>query len=181
LTKHLTYTTLFLSTIAIDILSRLGYSVSAITGKDADADYLRRLGANEIIDRRALAMSSQPLERGMWGGAIDNVGGEMLGWLTRTTRPWGNICSVGLAGGAKLETTVMPFILRGVALLGVTAANCPKSWRSRIWQRLGSDLKPAHLGDIVRREVGLADLPAIFEAVLAGTLTGRTVVRIAAE
>jgi acrylyl-CoA reductase (NADPH) len=167
--------------IAVDILSRRGYSVSAITGKEQDADYLRRLGAAEVIDRRALAMSSQPLERGMWGGAIDNVGGEMLAWLTRTTRPWGNICSVGLAGGAKLETTVMPFILRGVALLGVTASNCPKAWRNRIWQRLGSDLKPTRLSQIVRREVGLSELPAVFEAVLAGTLTGRTIVRIAEE
>jgi acrylyl-CoA reductase (NADPH) len=167
--------------IAVDILSGLGYSVSAITGKEQDAEYLRRLGAAEVIDRRALAMSSQPLERAVWGGAIDNVGGEMLGWLTRTTRPWGNICSVGLAGGAKLETTVMPFILRGVALLGVTASNCPKSWRNRIWERLGSDLKPAHLKEIVRREVGLAELPAVFDAVLAGTLTGRTIVKIADE
>jgi NADPH2:quinone reductase len=167
--------------IAIDVLSKLGYAVSAVTGKDKDADYLRALGASEIIDRKSLKFSSEPLERGIWGGAIDNVGGELLGWLTRTVKPWGNICSVGLTGGLHLDTTVMPFILRGVALLGVTAANCPRSWRELMWQRLASDLKPRHLDKLVTRKVGLADLPGVFDAMLAGRLTGRTVVSIAPE
>lgn len=168
--------------IAVDVLSALGYSVTAITGKERDSDYLHAIGANVVLNRKDIDLhSTQPLERGLWGGAIDNVGGAMLSWLTRTTKPWGNICSVGLAGGVQLETTVMPFILRGVALLGVTASNCPKILRDRVWQRLGRDLKPRHLDKMVRRQVDLADLPAVFDEVLAGTLTGRTVVRIATE
>jgi NADPH2:quinone reductase len=156
--------------------------VTAITGKERDSEYLQVLGASVVLNRNDIDLySGQPLERGMWGGAIDNVGGEMLSWLTRSTKPWGNICSVGLAGGTKLETTVMPFILRGVGLLGVTASNTPKLWRDRIWQRLGGDLKPRHLDKIVQRQVELADLPKVFDEVLAGTLTGRTVVRIAPE
>lgn len=165
--------------IAIDVLSRLGYSVTAITGKSGDADYLRMLGAAEVLDRRSIAYGTQPLERAVWAGAIDNVGGETLAWLTRTVRPWGNICAVGLAGGTGLNATVLPFILRGVALLGVTASNCVPEWREGLWRRLATDLKPRHLAAMVRREVTLDELPAIFDAMLAGTLTGRTVVRIA--
>ncbi len=165
--------------IAIDVLSRLGYAVTAITGKAADGDYLRALGASEVIDRQSIAYGTQPLERTLWAGAIDNVGGEMLAWLTRSVRPWGNICAVGLAGGTALNATVLPFILRGVALLGVTASNTPAAWREGLWQRLATDLKPRHLGAMVRREVTLEELPGVFGAMLAGTLTGRTVVRIA--
>jgi NADPH2:quinone reductase len=165
--------------IAIDVLSRLGYSVTAITGKSGDADYLRMLGAAEVLDRRSITYGTQPLERAVWAGAIDNVGGETLAWLTRTVRPWGNICAVGLACGTGLNATVLPFILRGVALLGVTASNCVPEWREGLWRRLATDLKPRHLAALVRREVTLDELPAIFDAMLAGTLTGRTVVRIA--
>ncbi len=165
--------------IAIDVLSRLGYSVTAITGKSGDADYLRMLGAAEVLDRQSIVYGSQPLERAIWAGAIDNVGGETLAWLTRTAKPWGNICAVGLAGGTGLNATVLPFILRGVALLGVTASNCVPEWREGLWRRLATDLKPRHLAAMVRREVTLDELPAVFDAMLAGTLTGRTVVRIA--
>lgn len=164
--------------LAIDILSRLGYAVTAVTGKTGDRDYLTGLGATEVLDRTTIDFGTQPLERGLWGGAIDSVGGDMLAWLTRTTKPWGNICSVGLAGGSHLNTTVMPFILRGVALLGVTSAGCPPEWREPLWQRLATDLKPRHLDVIVTRIVGLDDLPAVFDDLLAGRQTGRTVVRI---
>lgn len=167
--------------IAVDVLSALGYPVTAITGKLKDHEFLRVLGAREVLDRTALALGDQPLERGMWGGAVDNVGGDLLGWLTRTTKPWGNICSVGLAGGSHLHTTVMPFILRGVSLLGITSSGCPREWREPLWQRLATDLKPRHLDRIVTRVVGIEELPPVFEAMLRGGQTGRTVVRIGEE
>lgn len=165
--------------IAIDVLSRLGYSVTAITGKSADGDYLRMLGAAEVLNRHSIAYGTQPLDRPIWAGAIDNVGGELLAWLTRTVKPWGNVCAVGLAGGTGLNATVLPFILRGIALLGVTASNCVPEWREGLWRRLAADLKPRHLAAMIKREVTLDELPAVFDAMLAGTLTGRTVVRIA--
>jgi NADPH2:quinone reductase len=168
-------------TIAIDVLSALGYEVVAVSGKDQDHDFLRSLGAARIIDRKTLDFGKQPLEAALWGGAIDNVGGDMLSWLTRTTRPWGNICSVGLAGGDALETTVMPFILRGISLLGITSSGCPSAWRAPLWRRLAGDLKPRHLDSIVTRVVGLTELPEVFAAMLGGGHTGRTVVRVAAE
>ncbi|MGQ0658271.1 MAG: oxidoreductase [Chromatiales bacterium] len=167
--------------IAIDVLSKLGYEVSAVTGKGHDFDYLRSLGASEVLDRRAIAMGTQPLENACWGGAIDNVGGDLLAWLTRTANPWGNICAVGLAGGPHLHTTVMPFILRGVSLLGITSASCPAAWREPLWRRLASDLKPRHLERLVTRVASLEELPAVFEAMLSGMQTGRTVVRIGAD
>lgn len=164
--------------IAIDVLSKLGYTVAAITGKPDAADYLRDLGAAEVIDRNTLALGEQPLEGARWGGAIDNVGGDLLGWLTRTVRSWGNICTVGLAAGSHLNTTVMPFILRGVSLLGITSAGCPAAWREELWQRLADDLKPRHLDRLVTREIPLDELPSAFDTALAGTQTGRTVVKI---
>ncbi len=152
--------------IAIDVLSRLGYSVTAITGKSADGDYLRMLGAAEVLNRHSIAYGTQPLDRPIWAGAIDNVGGELLAWLTRTVKPWGNVCAVGLAGGTGLNATVLPFILRGIALLGVTASNCVPEWREGLWRRLAADLKPRHLAAMIKREVTLDELPAVFDAML---------------
>ena len=166
---------------AVDMLSRLGYDVVALTGKMDRKDELMALGASDVIDRRSLDLNGPPLEKGQWGGAIDNVGGDILAWLTRTVRPWGNIASVGLAGGAKLNTTVMPFILRGVSLLGITSANCPTDLRHQLWQRLASDLKPQHLERIVSGTASLSDLPAIFSAMLNAETTGRTVIKISSE
>ncbi|SRR5579885_56661 len=167
--------------IAIDVLSARGYAVTALTGKAGAQAYLRALGAAEILDRNTLSLGTQPLEKAIWGGAIDNVGGEVLAWLTRTTRPWGNICSVGLAGGTELRTTVMPFILRGVCLIGVTASGCPANRRAEIWRRLATDWKPRHLEKIVTREAGLENLDQVFAGVLNGTQTGRTIIKIADE
>ncbi len=164
---------------AIDILSSLGYEVVAVSGKQHEKDNLLALGASEVLDRKAIDLSGTALEKGQWGGAIDNVGGDLLAWLTRTTRPWGNIASVGLAGGSHLNTTVMPFILRGVSLLGITSSGCPTQLRHKLWQRLATDLAPKHLDDIVTRVAGLDDLPAIFNTLLAGTSTGRTIIKIA--
>ena len=163
---------------AIDILSNLGYEVVAVTGKRDSHDDLRALGANKIIDRESIDLNGPPLDKGQWGGAIDNVGGDILAWLTRTVCPWGNIASVGLAGGSQLNTTVMPFILRGVSLLGITSAGCPAGWREGLWQRLATDLRPQHLDDIITNVASLDDLPERFDSMLKGKTTGRTVVKI---
>ena len=167
--------------LAVDILNNIGYEVVAITGKADAHELLMELGASQVIARQALSMSGPPLEKGQWGGAIDNVGGDMLAWLTRTVQPWGNIVAVGLAGGSNLNMTVMPFILRGVSLLGVTSSGCPTRYRKRLWQRLGSDLAPRHLDKIVTRCVTLDELPGVFEDMLNGINTGRVVVKIRTE
>ena len=164
---------------AIDILSGLGYEIIAVSGKQSEKDKLLALGASEVLDRNEIDLSGPPLEKAQWGGAIDTVGGDILAWLTRTTRPWGNIASVGMAGGSQLNTTVMPFILRGVSILGITSSACPTEMRHQLWQRLATDLAPAHLDDIVTRVAGLKDLPEIFDTLLAGTSTGRTIIKIA--
>ena len=164
---------------AVDILSGLGYEVVAVTGKKNEKDKLLALGASSVIDRNEIDLSGSTLEKGLWGGAIDSVGGELLAWLIRTTRPWGNIASVGMAGGTHLNTTVMPFILRGVSLLGITSSGCPTEIRHQLWHHLATDLAPAHIDDIVTRDAGLEDLPEIFSTLLAGTSTGRTIIKIA--
>nr|VFJ89355.1 MAG: NADPH2:quinone reductase [Candidatus Kentron sp. H]VFJ91147.1 MAG: NADPH2:quinone reductase [Candidatus Kentron sp. H]VFJ97468.1 MAG: NADPH2:quinone reductase [Candidatus Kentron sp. H] len=162
--------------IAIDILSALGFSVTALTGKQDAEGFLRGIGAADIRPRGEPEPGKQPLEKALWGGAIDNLGGETLSWLTRTTRPWGNIAAVGLAQGIGLETSVMPFILRGVNLLGINSVDIPKAHRERVWRRLASDLKPRHLGEIVTRTVSLDELPGVFQGYLAAQVIGRTVV-----
>ena len=166
---------------AIDMFAGLGFEVTAFTGKKAGADYLRGLGASDIQYRGETELGTRPLERTLWGGAVDNVGGDELAWLTRTVVPMGNIASIGLAGGFKLETTVMPFILRGVNLLGINSVLLPAAPRQRVWERLGSDLKPRHLETIVTRTISLRELPDVFSEFLAGTVTGRTLVRIGAD
>jgi len=163
---------------AIDLLSGRGYTVTALTGKPEMEACLKGLGAQTLLDRHALVMGERPLEAAQWGAAVDNVGGALLGWLTRTVKPWGAIAAIGMAGGAELHTTVMPFILRGVSLLGITAAHCPMATRRRLWQRLASDLRPAHLDAIVSETIGLDGLHRVFENLLSRRHTGRTVVRI---
>lgn len=163
---------------AIDMLAALGYEVLAYTGKVDQEPYLRELGASGLLNRKELEMGTKPLENAQWGGAVDSVGGETLAWLTRTTNVWGNIASVGLAGGFKLETTVMPFILRGVSLLGINSVECPQYVRERAWSRLAGDLRPRHLDTITHREVSLDELPAVFGEYVDAAVTGRTVVRI---
>ncbi|MCA1671970.1 MAG: oxidoreductase [Actinobacteria bacterium] len=165
--------------LAVDVLSGLGFEVVVVSGKPGARAYLEKLGAARVLDRHAIDLGSRPLEKAEWAGAIDNVGGDVLAWLTRTTRSLGNICSVGLAGGSTLHTTVMPFILRGVSLLGITSAGCPTALRHLLWRRLGTDLRPRHLDAIAATEIGLEDLPRIFQAMLKGEVTGRIVVRIA--
>ncbi|WP_025772479.1 oxidoreductase [Thioalkalivibrio sp. HK1] len=166
---------------AIDMLAGLGYEVVAFTGKRDQDQYLRTLGAKRILYRDEVEIGTKPLEKPLWAGAVDNVGGRELAWLTRTMKPGGNIASIGLAGGFVLETTVMPFILRGVNLLGINSVYVESAWRQRIWQRLASDLKPRHLDRIVTSEIALADLPTAFDAYINGKVTGRAVVRIAGD
>lgn len=163
--------------MAIDMLAGSGYSVAAFTGKTQEESYLRELGASEIVDRNSLEMGGRPLEKGLWAGAVDSVGGDTLGWLTRTVKPWGAIASCGLAGGIKLETTVMPFIVRGVNLLGIDSVLCPMPIRQGVWGRLATNLMPKHLDSIVRT-VSLEELPDQFDAFLQSTVRGRTVVAI---
>jgi NADPH2:quinone reductase len=164
--------------LAIDMLSGLGYEVAALSGKPEQEAFLSRLGAERFVDRHSLEMGTHPLERALWGGAVDSVGGPTLDWLTRTVSPWGNIASIGLVGGIELHTTVMPFILRGVSLLGINSVLMPLEVRDRAWQRLGTDLKPRHLDEIVTRTIDFNELPSAFDDYLAGRVTGRTVVRI---
>lgn len=165
--------------IAIDLFKRAGFGVHAITGKAGVADdYLKALGADEIVSRQSLEMGKKPLESALWGGAVDNLGGETLAWLTRTTRPWGNIASIGLAQSHELNTTVMPFILRGVSLLGIHSVECPRAWREDLWQHLSTIWKPKHFDRLIAREVTLDQLAAVCEEFIVGKVQGRTLVRI---
>jgi NADPH2:quinone reductase len=158
-------------------LAARGYAVTALTGKDAAHDYLRALGAKEILSRATLQMGTKPLEKSLWAGAIDPVGGDVLAWLTRTMMYGGTIASSGLTGGTELHTTVLPFILRGVKLLGIDSVACPMDTRREVWRRLATDLKPARLPSIAH-EIALDDLPSAFEPLLKGAQQGRIVVRL---
>jgi NADPH2:quinone reductase len=163
--------------IAVASLARLGYNVTAITGKDEEHAYLRQLGASDVLSRKTLEMGTRPLEKARWAGAIDAVGGDMLAWLTRTTDAWGGIASTGLTGGAELHTTVMPFILRGVSLIGIDSVSCPMEIRTDVWRRLATDMKPANLAGIAK-EIPLDSLPDAFATLLAGQARGRFVVNV---
>jgi acrylyl-CoA reductase (NADPH) len=167
--------------VAIDLLSGRGYTVTALTGKPEAAPYLERLGAGRVLDRQAIVATDRPLLSAEWGGAVDNVGGGVLAWLLQTVGPWGNIATIGMAGGSELQTTVMPMILRGVSMLGISSANCPMERRLRLWNRLASDMRPRHLSEIVAEIIRLEDLPRSFEALLAGNHTGRFVVALQVE
>jgi NADPH2:quinone reductase len=164
--------------IAVMLLARRGYRVAALTGKPHAADYLRGLGAAEIVPAGDVPSNLRPLETARWAGAIDNVGGGSLAWLCATTQPLGNIASVGLAGGHGLATTVMPFILRGVNLLGINSTYCPVEPRDRAWARLAADLGGGSLGTVVQRTVDLADLPGAFDGYTTRQVIGRTLVRV---
>jgi acrylyl-CoA reductase (NADPH) len=168
--------------IALAILKRAGFATAAITGKVQAADYLKRLGADEILDRTTLDMGSKPLEKTLWGGAVDNLGGQTLTYLTRTVRPWGNIACIGLAESPILNTTVMPLILRGVSLLGIHSVEVPSAWRVALWQKLAGEWNMTSLNDhIVRAVVALEDVPEACRQLVAGRVQGRYVVRLAGD
>ena len=165
--------------IAIGILARLGYKVVALTGKETENDYLRKLGASEVMLRSSLDLGKiKPLDRATWAGAVDNLGGEVLAWLASTMQIGGTLASVGLAASIKLDTTVMPFILRGVSLLGIDSANCPMPLRVEVWRRLAGDMRPVEL-DAATRTIAFSELPAVFDDFLKARVTGRIVVAIA--
>ncbi len=166
--------------IAIDMLAGRGYEVIAVSGKPESVDYLKALGASQVLLRKDIDYGKRPLEAARFGGAIDNVGGETLTWLTRCVDNWGNIASIGLAGGAELHTTVMPFILRGVNLLGINSSATLREMRLVVWNRIATDLRPQHLDLIATRTIPFDELPSAFDGYLKGTVTGRTVVKIGA-
>ena len=165
--------------LAIDMLDARGYEVAALTGKADAHDYLQRIGAGEVLLREDVDFGSRPLEKTRWAGAIDNVGGEALTWLTRTVGYGGNIACVGNAADIRLDTTVLPFILRAVCLLGINSVETPRDLRLATWRRLGADLKPRHLDSIASRVIGFDELPDAFQAYVRGEVTGRAVVAIA--
>jgi acrylyl-CoA reductase (NADPH) len=167
--------------IAIDILSGLGFEVIALTGKPHAAQALRELGAADTVAHEDLVSDGKPLESARWGGAVDNLGDRTLAYLTRTVKPFGNIASIGLAQGVALETTVMPFILRGVSLLGIHSVECPRPLREKVWQQLSGDWRPRHLDRIVTRTLTLGEVPDYCEELIAGTVVGRALVRIGAK
>ncbi|MGA0587333.1 YhdH/YhfP family quinone oxidoreductase [Dyella sp. KRB-257] len=163
--------------LAVDMYARAGYEVHAISGKADHFGFLAELGAAQCIDRHQLAFSGKPMDSARFGGALDNVGGTMLAGLLPLIAPYGNVAICGNAGGIAFDSTVMPFIIRGVNLLGVASAGTARDQRDRVWQHLASDWKPRHLDRIATREVTLDELPAVFPAMLAGQSFGRTVVR----
>jgi len=163
--------------LAINMLNKAGFDAVALTRKAEQEDYLIGLGASRILLADEVDLGKRPLERAEWGGAIDNLGGDTLTWLTRTVKPWGNIGSIGLASSHKLDTTVMPFILRAVSLLGINSTEVPTALREKVWQRLATDLHP-DVDAITNREVALDDLPAVMPDYIDSKVTGRTVVRI---
>lgn len=166
--------------IAIDILAGLGHDVVAITGKPDETAYLKGLGAREVMLRSALDLAKiKPLDKTTWAGAVDNLGGEMLAWLASTMQIGAPLAAVGLAASMSLSTTVAPFILRGVSLLGVDSVNCPMAQRQAVWQRLATDMRPRHLAQFTRT-IAFNDLPGVFEDFVKARVRGRIVVDMAA-
>ena len=165
--------------LAIDMLAGRGYEVVALTGKADQADWLKSIGAARVMLRSELDLANiKPLDKGLWAGAVDNLGGDVLAWIASTMKPWGTIASIGLAASTDLNTTVMPFILRGASLLGIDSGYAPAAIREHVWARLATDLRPRHL-DAVTREVAFDALPTEFDRFIAGQAHGRVVVRIA--
>ncbi|MEO5628174.1 MAG: YhdH/YhfP family quinone oxidoreductase [Thermomonas sp.] len=163
--------------LAVAIFSKAGFKVHAISGKPEHVDYLKSLGAEEVLPREALS-TTRPMESTRFGGGLDNVGGPMLTSLLAQTAPYGNVASAGLAASAELDATVMPFIIRGVSLLGVASAGTARDIRNEVWRRLASEWKPNTLETICTREVDLDGLSAVFATMLAGGSQGRTLVRL---
>ena len=164
--------------VAIDMLAARGYEAVAVTGKAEQVDYLKSIGASRVLLRDEIDLGKRPMEKAQWAGAIDNLGGDYLTWLTRTMKYAGNIASIGLAASHELNTTVLPFILRGVCLLGINSVDTPRDLRLQVWERIGTDLKPQHLGVIASQTIGFNELPRAFQAYIDGTVTGRIVVEI---
>ena len=167
--------------VAVEILAKIGYHVVAITGKEEETNYLKGLGAKEVLARQSIDLAKiRPLEKATWAGAVDNLGGDILSWLLATTKVGGTVAAVGLAADMKLNTTVAPFILRGASLLGADSVNCPMSLRQTIWNKLAVEWRPDQVHDQVRT-IDFDELPTHFDAYIKGLVRGRTVVKIAAD
>jgi NADPH2:quinone reductase len=164
--------------IAIDMLAGRGYEVVAVTGKPDQDDYLKELGVQKILRREEINLEVQPLLKARWAGAIDNLGGDYLAWLTRSVDYGGNIACVGLAASRSFNTSVLPFILRAVCLLGINSVDTPRDLRRAVWARIGDDLMPRHLDKICPRAISFDALPAAFQVFIDGTVTGRIVVEL---
>jgi len=164
---------------ATALCARRGYEIAALTLKPASIDYLEKLGAQKVILRDGLAMGKRALEAARFGGVIDTLGGDYLGWAIRCVRPQGNVAVIGMATGTEFSTSVMPFILRGVNLLGINSVDAPRDLREQIWSRLAQDLDSAQLDSICAGEITLDELPAYCAEMLAGHIHGRTLVRVA--
>ena len=167
---------------ALSMLVQLGYTVAASTGKASEHAFLRELGAAEVLSREEVsAESTRPMESERWAGAIDPVGGATTNSLLRTTKYGGAVAVSGLTGGTAVNTTVFPFILRGVSLLGIDSVMCPMATREHVWQRLATDLKPHGLLESIAVETGLEGVPAVAAEILAGRVRGRTLVRLGGQ
>ena len=162
---------------AVAILSGLGFEVVASTGKASGADYLKKIGATEVIDRATLEEAGKPLQKETYAAAVDCVGGQTLATVLSQIRYGGAVAASGLTGGAALPTTVMPFILRGVSLLGIDSAQTPIERRRSVWARMGTDLKPTSL-DLIGKDLTLAGLDDVLDGILAGQALGRTVINL---
>ena len=162
------------ASLSIDMLSGLGYEVAAVSRKTESHSYLRSLGARQVITAPASDALAKPLESAQWAGAVDTAGGHLLAWLLRTMAPNGTVACFGNAAGIELHTTVLPFILRGVRLLGVNADTAP-DYRRQVWARLAGDLKPRHLA-VIATSITLDELPRVCELMADGRTSGRYVV-----
>ena len=163
--------------LAVALGARRGYQITALTTKRLSGDYLRKLGAHTVM-REELTMGRHALEPARFGGAIDTLGGDYLGWAIRSVAPGGNVAAVGMAAGTEFSSSVMPFILRGVSLLGVDSVNVTREQRERIWSRLAADIDRAQLDSVCSGEITLEHLPGLCDEMLAGLRQGRTLVRV---
>ena len=163
---------------AVSMLAQLGYKVIAMSGREEHTDYLKELGASEVLNAQQLKLGTRPLEDARFAGVIDNVGGDVLSGLIRHVDLWGNVASIGMASDHNYSATVFPLILRGVSLLGVSSTNCPMARRKKVWQRIAAEMLPANINAIVSKEIALKDISPCFEEILERRHRGRILVKI---
>ena len=166
---------------AVQIFSAAGYEVIAVSGKQSSRARLLEMGARKIETPETLGLAARELGRGFIGGVVDTVGGSLLPKLIAHVVPWGNVTSIGMAGGANFESSVMPFILRGVSLIGISSTNAPQKVRAEIWARLGSDLRPKHFELMRAHEISLSEVVTTAHRLLDRQIEGRVVVRVLGE
>ncbi|WP_100010018.1 acryloyl-CoA reductase [Lentibacillus sediminis] len=165
--------------LAVDMLAKKGHDVTASTGSLDEAEYLRRLGAKEVVDRDDVTdTDSTPTRKKKWAAAVDPVGGATLQYILSTLKNNGSVATSGLVGGVEVSTTVLPFIGRGINWLGIDSVECLMELREKVWKRLGEDLKPTFLNEDIVREVDLEEVPQVLEEILEGNVRGRTLVRL---